>query len=1547
MRNRRYSGGAAPSIGALVVLASALALWTVRPGAAQVILARSGGRPDEAKPIPLINADEEMGTFVKKASELMAKADYVGAIDILQALLNRPEQCFVPTEDPRRYVPLAAQVNQVIGQMPPEGLQLYRRQFDPQAERLFRAAEQAQDEGELRDLVRRFFHSSYGEQALNRLGAMLFDRGEFSQAALCWRDILRNCRESRLDRSTLLAKIAVGHHFAGERARAEEAAGEVRQQYPSAKAVLGGKDQGVAAFVDRVLATPPPLPAPALAVQEGWPSLAGAPDSVAIMGPCVPVLSPRWSTLSGRLEDNPNIRSLLAAATGSSGPYGDPSGSKPPQVVLKEGQVTFVYQPPGQKVQQGGPVPCFIHPVVAGHTVLYRGAEGVAAHDLLTGEKLWETFAFPLYRALPASGARTYYGYNPYGLMVQDQGRCALTLAEGKVFAVGKFLPPNVQQYFAMAGLPQARQLPDTSVLEAFSLSSEGRRLWRLGDGEGPADLVRAGKFLSPPTYAGGRLFVLVQYIQAFHLLCLEAENARLVWSVMVSQMPVPANTYQPYARGGQDQGSPPAVADGRVFAVTNAGVIAAFEADSGRALWAYQYESPTDSSGLVSRKPRQSGQVGSGFPPNPVVVAKGRVIVLPSDSRTLAAFRTDTGELLWSVDRREQLNLTALDESRLLLSEDGLLVVDAATGKDLWPTPETRERIATVVGRPAVTSDSVLASGRGELIRLSLNDYALERLNLVEPEGILGNLVSVAGKLVAANAAGVSAYSTFEEARDELTQRLNGTGGEDAALLYYHRGMNAFNAKKPDLALPDLLKAEELARQGEAATVLARTGQALYRTYTALADRAPDDGSMLELFKKAEAFAASPTNRGEMLIRLMKYYRKLNQPVRSAELAQKLTADFADVNLAGVEIGPSADPYVRDDPYTTRRNGYELGHEFIKDLIDSSGQDCYAAFDAQADGELKAAQAADDPQAMIKVTDRYPHSLWAPMALLRASESLYRQGATASGADQRDRLSQAGLSLGRINRQYPDSGLAASARLGRAMIYQRLNHPAMVERNLRALEALPSETRLAFADLSGPREEVVKGFSQSRRPRPTAMALAPEALVLPLAKLYAGEGPAMILRDDEGQPLRAAGAVFILQGEQLTLLDASADTYADATKWQARLPIDVNRMYQYGYSGRAFSLAGCLSADGGVVAVCTRGGFAGVEVRTGKVLWQKPAADPAVSGMFALATSAGQIAAVPNTGAVQVFDAASGQEVWKHAIPQQQLALRGPPQFGGGLLLVPHGRTEPMATVFDLATRRALGSIRLTTSNVTQFDLTGDGLVLASDGRTLRLVEPVLGIDQPIWTLNLAANLQPCLLAATDAYAVLSPNINSSVVEVRSLDDEGGVRRTFQASAVSGRSAMPFSAMIGGERLFVLGGSQPNYSRQNVLSARGVIQIQEPSLHAFDLVTGKTLWQADLSTGGGQPLLVQVGQTRQHLVVVAKENAITRPARLLIIDAQTGKVAQKIELPTVQNLPQPAGYFQHMAMSAPAAAGGRLVVETLKGIEVYGTKEAPGDAPK
>ncbi|HET6430000.1 MAG TPA: PQQ-binding-like beta-propeller repeat protein [Phycisphaerae bacterium] len=1537
-----------------IIAAGALAAWIAcaAPARAQLILDRLPAREastepqDPTRPLPLVNADEDMADYLNKARDLIAQKEYARAIEILQALLDRREPCFVCTPEGRRYVSLGAMATAVTASLGPEGLRMYRSLYDAKAARLLESAMAGGDEAMLREVIGRYLNTRSGGKALSRLAAIQFDRGDFLQAARTWGDVTRLGDQEGVERPALLARVAVAHHFAGEAAAARTVLEELQSKHPDARAVLAGADQDVAAFVQAILDAPAPEFQSHVPAVAGWTSMAGAPDSVAMMSPCRPVLSPRW-TQPGRtikLADNETIRSLLG-----------PTGTLPPQITgnaemmkqfqtqldLREGQV--LYKGRIGNTNQTIVLPAVVHPLVVGNMVLYREATQILVYDMLTGEMLFRTSHLPLHADDPTPNRNIgYYPPNRFQSEPADDGTCTLTVGGDAMYAVGLFPPRFRRNVGFRPGVD--KPMIDSSVLAAFSLRKEGALLWWTKDS--PDEFLNACRFLSAPTYVAGKLYVVAKHTQAYYLLCLDARTGRMVWNPppMVSQTPVDAQPMYSGYMATEESGSPPAVANGRVYACTNAGVLAAFEADTGRALWAYQYDSDRNRPAR-SRRGYNPSQLGPSFPANPIVVAKGRLICLPADSSEVLAVRADTGERLWTVGRDGQKHLAAVGEAMVLLSGPKLRLLQSADGQD-----DQKRRLGTIDnihGRCGVTTEAILASGRGRVWYVPLDGGQVLQLGLTDKpdnRAMLGNLVCADGKLIAANSAGVSAYFTFAEADAELTARLATAGAAERPTLLHQRGLNAFNAGKFARALPDLLAAREAARREGLSVLLARTEQSLYRTYVCLANESSDKPQMLERFQKAGEFAAGDRARGEMQVRLIKYYSLVEQHSRAAELAQKLTEDFKDVELADIDIGLRGNDRVYDDEDTPRFAGYDLGHRLIAEMIDSHGQDCYRTSDGRAKAALDAALNDGDGDAMVAVSDRYRHSTWAPLALLRAAESQYLHATDgAAAADRkRDRLATASRLLSRINLEYPSSVLSPSASLGRAMVYRQIK-PNIAFLGLSDLRSLPPNARVAFAGVRGTAAEVLRRFGSGAGGGTSPAAPALGLISPPLAQLYCGGGGPVVLRDADGRPVRAGKSLFILQDDRFVRFNPYAPSYTEGVIWEAPTDVKGEELYRYGFNGWPWSMLAGATDDGSTVVVACRAGLWAVDVKTGKRKWYLSRSSSTVVQMHSMAMGGDQLVVQGNSGAtgtMTALDMATGKALWSQEITGAEYPWMAPPRAAGGLVVAVHGRTDWFASVYDQSRGKLLGRIKLGARKGQAF-VTAAGLVVTFDGQTLAMTEPMLGMDRPVWEVNVGAgDLQPIVLEATDTHVAISPSADSPLVELRSLAHHGMIERTFQTSPVDGNVAVPGDVRITDDQVFVVGGQTPSDIRQKKMYGQ-MSYTTKPSLQAFDRHTGKLLWVADVAAPtnpSNYALPVEVG--RDHVALLTKPTSYALASKATVVNRRTGKLAQMFTIAANNDNDVRTRAAHHMLLSSPVILDGRLLLETHKGIWMYGKSE-------
>ena len=543
--------------------------------------------------MPLVNSDDELAGYLAKAKEMISHQEYTEAIKILQTVLKRPDPGFSNSGDGHRYTSLLSGVNDLLRQLGPEGLAVYRKMYDAEAQRHFDDAVAAGDLSAIATVARNYRFTSYGPKALEMLAAIQFDTGRFSLAAIFWDNLLKTGRPKE-EEPLLLAKIAIAWHMCGESGSADKALESLKKDHPDATAELGGKSQNLAQFVESIRKLPP-FVQPRNA-SKGWTGLGGESGSTAIMADSDAIAVQRWrqpgdcplggADAADKVIANKDMLKDIGVNYGQ--------GNKL-AVKLKGGVLRGKANFNGSGQMQSFKLPPYIHPLVVNDLVIYRTDAALVACDGLTGQRRWATVSLPMVRKGPSNRQNYYYGQ---GQSLQDPNRHMLTAADGKVFTVYNYRT-NTQEYPGM--MPAApKQEADSSNLVAVSVDRQGSIVWDIGSGRGDDDFIKTCKFFAAPTYSSGRLYAMAMYLDSYHLVCLDADTGRMIWHATVSQAPASFRGYGvPMAL---NPASPPAVVDGKVYVSTNGGVVAAYEAETGLAIWAYQYDSglnTVDASGM------------------------------------------------------------------------------------------------------------------------------------------------------------------------------------------------------------------------------------------------------------------------------------------------------------------------------------------------------------------------------------------------------------------------------------------------------------------------------------------------------------------------------------------------------------------------------------------------------------------------------------------------------------------------------------------------------------------------------------------------------------------------------------------------------------------------------------------------------------------------------------------------------------------------------------------------------------------------------------
>lgn len=147
--------------------------------------------------IRIISGNSEIRRNFEVAQDAVKKEDWQTAVQSLQAILNNKEDFYFrlakrDRDDPEREIVTWCsgkfEANNLLGSLPPKGLEAYERAFGSEARKLLKDAGEKDDR--LTDVAQRFYHTKAGIEANERLADLLLTRGKIFHASLRFERLL-------------------------------------------------------------------------------------------------------------------------------------------------------------------------------------------------------------------------------------------------------------------------------------------------------------------------------------------------------------------------------------------------------------------------------------------------------------------------------------------------------------------------------------------------------------------------------------------------------------------------------------------------------------------------------------------------------------------------------------------------------------------------------------------------------------------------------------------------------------------------------------------------------------------------------------------------------------------------------------------------------------------------------------------------------------------------------------------------------------------------------------------------------------------------------------------------------------------------------------------------------------------------------------------------------------------------------------------------------------------------------------------------------------
>jgi outer membrane protein assembly factor BamB/tetratricopeptide (TPR) repeat protein len=739
-----------------------------------------------------VPADREVLHALDEARLMIARKQYHPAAQLLQLVLDRPEDSFIGKDFSSREnrSGTKSEALRLLASQPPEGRAAYEAEYGPTARARLDEAQRDNNLEQTATVARQYSQTSAGFDAVQLLAAHASDSGRPLEAALLLETLRTHPLAVSKRTPSLVLQAAACWSRAGQPERSRAALSELKAMIPSGKLRVGGKDvtlferdEDATGWLSRLLGPNVRLP---LAVVDVWTMPGGGPTRNESAVSASPVGGDRWHvslfdhlTLDGRPVVDRQRREQLAEML-----------QQAKQSLLDEDRLAI---PAAQ-------------PLVIGDIVVYRTLGNVTAVSLRSGELLWRSSVTdegllrlirgrsttaPQRTFRDATGGTASLLSHLRRRAFRDEAAGTITSDGQSVFAL-EDLEANTDMSFAnMRGMEEPRV---SNKLVAYDLFG-GRMLWEVGGPRGskPEELS-ALFFLGPPLPVDGRLYSLVETQGSLQLLVLapsaDRQSISIDWSQTLIATERPLTT-QPLRRLA---GLSPSLADGIVVCPTSSGAVVAVDTIRRVVKWGYQYKSSAPSElehfGMPAfqRIPQQQqfqleeADETARWLDSAPTIADGRVLLTPRDADELHCVDLLDGQPLWTIPRGDWLLVACvIDGHVILMGREGLGAVQLADGK---PVDTFRGAALEPTGRGVrVGSAYYMPSTSGEIATIDLrNGMVLARSKLARGS-IPGNLVAGGGAVVSQNSEELVGFSRLEEIERRIADELRQDPQHPAAL--------------------------------------------------------------------------------------------------------------------------------------------------------------------------------------------------------------------------------------------------------------------------------------------------------------------------------------------------------------------------------------------------------------------------------------------------------------------------------------------------------------------------------------------------------------------------------------------------------------------------------------------------------------------------------------------------------------------------------------------------------------------------------------------
>ena len=605
--------------------------------------------PDPGVPVEMFES-ANLDRFLRKAQNFLSRAEYGNAIRVLQDVIEGrtmeftdvdgdpekrgeekgkekkpdPKKNELPIDDDnpaysvfssdeRIYRPVSRLCHELLASMPPEGIGLYRDKYEAFAKVEYEAAMAKSDLPTLEAVYNHYFATIHSAYAMRAAADLLMDAGRF-RAAIQTLEILLEIypedsrREAGIRDKMLMVQVAICFQQLGETELAKEQLDALVRVFPQDSVRLMGELYTLKDVHESDLFDARNIVAPEHKRNSSFTLELQSADGL------VPLWEFRYTEPKPYQTKKSIRRNSRSSFRMPNRGRGVPTGTMIPRHNASSPGTTVTFQ---------------------GRSIVFMDNYRTVVHELTSGrqtqalgeEELAKT-RFPAINNAPRARTPVY-----------DFFANRVAMDDKRYYVVqGNNRPPSTSSFKAI----------HKNTLVAYDKLT-GASVWSINSQE---DKKRPITFLATPTVYRNTLLVPFLDAGSYGMMCLGSADGGEIY-----------RTYLHY-RGTEfaRAPSPPVVVNsGIAYTLTNAGVLAAVDANTGVLIWSRKYERvhPTRTSYRPTRRIGRNNirfrrgvytqpKSFRGFAPSDLYVIDDLVIVAAVDSTALLCINGATGEIAW-----------------------------------------------------------------------------------------------------------------------------------------------------------------------------------------------------------------------------------------------------------------------------------------------------------------------------------------------------------------------------------------------------------------------------------------------------------------------------------------------------------------------------------------------------------------------------------------------------------------------------------------------------------------------------------------------------------------------------------------------------------------------------------------------------------------------------------------------------------------------------------------------------------------------------------